>query len=116
MGIESIIASRYAILPGRRSLSYQARSGTTWDTAVTIANAERRNPDRTEPSREIGSAYTATGITYHLWKEWCDLVSVTPKQGDKFTDSSTSETFTVESVDTEMLGNRYRLICQRARS
>lgn len=111
MSIEDIVKSRYRILPGRRSLSYQSRQGGgTWASAVTIIDCEKRHEKIAETTVDGMTAKRVT-CTFHIWN---DNTTLTPKQGDKFTDGLDSKVWIVDNSTAELLEERWRLECTRA--
>lgn len=111
----ALLATRWSIMPGRKTLSYEERQGSGWGVAFTVSDAERKNP--TAKDLADAQAFLSVNDTmFYVWKS--KLGSVVPKPGDRLTIADSSapdngEAFTVRSVSTFLLGQRYQLVCGR---
>lgn len=107
------LADRYMIMPGRKTLSYQERQGPGWGAAFTVFDAERKNPTAKDLA-DAGSYLSANDSVFYVWKSRMGHIS--PKPGDRFSVADplapdNTESFTVRSVSTFLLGQRYQLVC-----
>ena len=95
------------MMPNPLTVSYEVRNGTSFDAATNITYCEKRNP--TQQDLVSAQAYLAGNqlLTWHMWAE--KLGSIVPKEGDKFTYDSV--TWYVKVVTSELLDQRYRLLC-----
>ena len=110
----------WRILPGTEAVTYRSwlRQHRTAlidslpaynDYPVPNARRQRR-PDGYDLSLIGGKNSPAPSRLIVVWKIWKDQLPVVPKMGDLVVDS-TGVKWSVETVEIQLLNNRYRLTC-----
>lgn len=112
MGIEDLVASRWSIIPGRRTVSLYSSTASGFGGQIVVNDAEYRPLNKGMPPADH-QAYLK--IERRTWKLWKDKVGTTvPKSHDKIVDHE-GTTWMVDSVDVMLLGQVYHCSCTKGR-
>ena len=110
----------WKLLPGTEPVTFrswirQQRSALVQSVPAyndyPIPNAKRqRRPDGYDLGLIAGKNPTGVSRLIVVWKIWSSQLPVVPKMGDLIVDS-TGVGWSVETVEIQMLNNRYRCTC-----